>query len=200
MSECDKIKGPETTVTGSVTDYYTKEPYPNIVLQVTRRTGTFGGGNYTDLDTVVTDANGSFRLTFTPMGLGEFKLYFKHYYIRDVGLHHFVDSTAVPLELGKINTRNFKVTKLVKMKVNLKNQSSQNRNAFWLSSNYCCVGLSILNGDIAKDTTFTGQVPRFTKIRLTSKFYNANENGTLKEFKHEFNIGAKDTTVNIINP
>ncbi|MFC5284415.1 hypothetical protein ACFPJS_13155 [Pedobacter alpinus] len=200
MSECADQEGPQTIVNGKVYDAITNEGYSNIPLQITRERFGFGGSRYEDFDTVVTDNKGEYHLNFTPILPGTFTIYFKDYDLRKYGLlEEYNISSRKELEIGKTNTIDFKVKKLINLKINLKNSSNYNFNTFRLNSASCnCINYQVDSLRITKDTTLNFKVPRLTKIFATSMFYNKGTN-SFKKNEHIYDILGTDTTVVINN-
>ena len=205
MSDCEKVKGPETVVTGSVTDFSTNEGYDNVVLQVKREMGGIDQIFYEGMDTVITDAQGNYRLTFIPMGLGaRFSLDYKHHDLKQYGIAPYFTGTSNEIELGKVNTIDFKVKKLVNLRVHLVNKSDQDHSNFQLSSDCHCISFNrstSSNTKIPVDTILNFKVPRLSTIQIASRFYDLGN--TLSKqvlFTKDFTIANSDTTLKIVNP
>ena len=198
MTNCEKMEGPVTTVKGSITDYTTKLGYGNITLQVTRKNFTWGGNHYSDQDTVVTNSEGQYELTFTPETAGEFFIDYKD---ANYGKNYSVsvDSGSKELKLGATNIVNFEVRKLVNLRLNLKNNSTEIRNSwsFYIGSG----GLfrfTTLNPH-TKDTTLYLQASRLENAVLSSTLYNEGIIGSEIKIESQIHVGEIDTVVEMIH-
>ncbi len=199
MSECKKFEGPETTITGKVIDAYTSEGYANVHLKLVRQIPSIDMIRYEDFDSVVTDNFGSYRLKFTP-ALGQYRIQFKDNDIKKYGIIRSIDASDIAdLKLGESNTVDFKVSKLIELKINLKNSSDYNYNNFLLESTNCyCVYYQASSVSITKDTIVSFSVPRYTTIKFKNTFYTDKK----PEFKSTvFTITTlgSDTTVFVNN-
>lgn len=198
MTNCEKMEGPITTVKGSITDYSTKRGYGNITLQITRVSGNWSGTrNYKDLDTVVTNSEGKYELTFIPRGSGTFSIDNKDYnYGKDYSAS--VDSGSKELVLGRTNIVNFKTRKLVNLKVNLQSSSSEPRNRWDMYVSAAGLFTGAYPNILAKDTILSFKVSRLSKAVIHSVRYDDGVNGSEIVQENEINVGVIDTTIQII--
>lgn len=200
MSQCEDHEGPLTTVEGTISDAKTNDVYGNITLQITRKRARITNQFYDDFDTVVTTTNGKYKLTFTPILPGTFTIYYKDYDIRKYDLKDFYTSGFNnELVIGKTNTVDFKVSKLINLKINLKNSSNYNFTRFQLSSNENSIFYQSTNSAITKDTILNYKIPRLTPIYITSTFYDIANSTNSKKLENQFNIASSDTTIFINN-
>ena len=199
MTNCEKMEGPTTTVKGSITDYSTKQGYGNITLQITQVSGNLSGTrNYTDFETVVTNSEGNYELTFIPKGSGTFSIDYKDYnYGKDYSAP--VDSGSKDLKLGAINIVNFKTRKLVNLQVNLRNSSAEARNRWSVSVASAGLGRYVNLNPITKDTSLFFKVSRLTSTTLNSFYYDEGISGSQTRVENQIYIGDKDTVVQVIH-
>lgn len=199
MSECKDHEGPNTMVNGTLSDEDTDEIYRGVTLIVERRKPVAFGAHFIDLDSAITDRDGGYRINFTPILPGTFTVGIKHSDLKKHGLKQSNESeTYKELEVGKTNNINFKVKKLINLKLNLKNSSNHNLNAFRMNSGNCyCVNYSSYGTEVTKDTTLNFIVPRFSNMIITSTFHETGKTSFVKT--DEINILGADTTIHINN-
>ena len=128
-------------------------------------------------------------------------LYFKDY-LPDYGyLHIFKENEEFKLKIGQTNKIDFKISKLIKLKVTISNKTNHNYPAFSLTSNSDCGCIYVLlkGESILRDTVLQYKVPRMSPIIFTSSFYEPNTVNGYVNFTSESFIGMKDTTVNVVN-
>lgn len=199
-----KKEGPKTIVTGKVVDKVTGEPYSGISLQLTRSRATWSGTATDRFEIVQTDINGNYVLTFVADELNANSnhwIYFKDD-IRDYGfLHVFKDYDEFKLKIGQTNKIDFKISKLINLKVRISNKSNHNYPAFGLTSNSdCgCIYVTLKDQRILRDTVLQYKVPRMEPITFTSSFYQPNTVNSYVTFTYTSFIAMKDTTINIVN-
>jgi len=116
-------------------------------------------------------------------------------------LHVFKENDEFKLKIGQTNKINFKINKLIKLKVTISNKTNHNYQAFSLTSNSdCgCIFVSLKSESILRDTVLQFNVPRMESIIFTSSFYEPNTVNGYVNFTSESFIGMKDTTVNVVN-
>jgi hypothetical protein len=215
MSKCkeDMTPGPQTTVHGIVKEYETGEVFPNVELQISKQYSQGlcdCGPGYSEYDVVTTKPDGTYSLTFTPLGIGTFTLR-----VKTIPNNGFIYESynSNELVLGKDNSLDFLVQKLITATVHLKNNSDQNKKNFRLELNACCY---MPNNDwgfdnyaikdiyhIKIDTSIRFQIPQLSLVTFVSRFYtgyNASGLADTLSFKKSFNSGKNDTTISITNP
>lgn len=212
MSQCseDKTPGPSTLVHGVVNEAKTNKPLANIRLQITKEyTAFLAGTKYEDYAVITTGADGTYDHRFIPIGKGTFFLH-----VLNTG--PYVDMSLTGrrnMELGATNDFNFLITRLVNLKVNLKNITDQGKTGFHVFISPCCdAQVSPLISDfISKviiDTAMTYKLPQLTTYTCQSLFFNGyftsgQQIGLFKDtlsFKKNFYLGGVDTTINVVNP
>ena len=199
MTNCEKMEGPTTTVKGSITDYSTKQGYGNITLQIARITRNLGGGlHYTAFDTVVTNAEGNYEVTFIPKGSGVFSIDYKDSDYRK-NYYSTVDSGSKDLILGNTNIVNFKTRKLVNLQVKLKNNSLEIRNGWSLYVESSGLVRFISLNPLTKDTVFFLKASRLENATLVSTLYDEGVIRSEMKVKNQISIGEKDTVVQMIH-
>jgi len=208
MSNCkeDMTLGPLTTVHGKVTDVITGQGVPNISFQIKKdysKPGYIDGGTGVSLyDTVSTQADGTYTLTFVPKGTGFFSLEYK-----DLGHNLAAYALTNYINIGADNTLDFKVYQSIRLGVNVHNTTDHGRKSFMFSyvSNAPYYYDSGYLMNFVTDKSFTYTVPHLSKITLISNFnngYSATQYNILTDtlvFRQSFNTGSKDTTINITN-
>ena len=199
MSECNS-EGPETIIDGTVTDLHTGEGYGNIPLLIVRRHPSINGSQYTDFDSVYTNNTGAYRLKFTPLIPGEYRLeLYPDKALKKYGISNLVEYPTPPtLKLGGTNTNNFKVNKLVNLTINLDNSSDFGYTNFSLTDRpYYSIEYFTKGTSITKDTILNVKVPRFTPLKIRSYFFG----GGKPEFSniYELNALTNDSTIAISN-
>ncbi|WP_448700990.1 carboxypeptidase-like regulatory domain-containing protein [Mucilaginibacter sp. AW1-3] len=220
MSQCFKndTPGPSTTVHGIVKDYQTGDPIPGLNLEIQRSTsnGTIlfplgsPGSTTTDFDIVTTKADGTYTLTFTPIGSGTFSLLIKDQQ-GTTFVYNYNQNTYNELDLGKDNKVDFLVQKLINATIHLKNLSNQNKSNFRLTVTGCCNNPYYTFGTyyaspIVIDTIIHTRFPQVYTMNLNNMYYNVVPNGrllTMKDtssFNKSFKTNRNDTTFNLINP
>ena len=153
------------------------------------------------MDTISTDMAGNYTLKFIPMGAGaRFFLYYKDYDLSKHGLVAYYTGVSNEIEPGKTNTIDFKVKKLVNLKMHLVNTSNQNCSSFSLSSDCNCMGFSRSGQEIIVDTVLNFKVPRFTTLQIVSRFYDLSSRTKEVKFTKNFTVSNSDTALTIINP
>jgi len=199
-----KKEGPKTIVTGRVTDIATGEPYSGLALQLTRARATWSGTATDRFEIVHTDVNGNYSLNFVTDELNasnKHYFYFKDY-LPDYGyLHIFKDNDEFQLKIGQTNKIDFRISKLIKLKVRISNKTNHNYPAFRLYSNSSCscIYVSLKGEGILRDTVLQYKVPRMEAITFTSSFYEPNTVNGYVNFSSDSFIGMKDTMINIVN-
>jgi hypothetical protein len=215
MSQCkeDKTPGPVTTVQGYIKDAITGETHAGMVLQVVKKYSTLAnidnGPSYSDYDTVVTHADGFYKLTFTPMGTGDFSLRLVSGPINYIQ----TDYGKSDLTLGTTNTVNMQVIKLINVSLHVKNTTDHGRQNFTLQNYLVKNNVSSLSGsyDLYKalvDTTFKIQLPHLSQNDFVSIYFTGyNKSGPgvglradTTTLKRTILTGKNDTLINIINP
>jgi hypothetical protein len=209
LSNCkDTTPGPSTKVHGVVTEAKTNIRLAGIKLQVIRvYTEFLSGPKEAKYDVITTGTDGTYYHTFTPQGKGTF-------YLRVISADPYVDQSTTSsqsITLGELNTFNYDVTKLVSLKVDLKNSSDQGRTGFHVFIADCCnlseVRISDFINKVIIDTNMTYKLPQLTTYTYQSLFFKGYyKSGTKTDllddtlsFKKNFFLGKADTTINISN-
>lgn len=194
MSRCN-IPGPETNISGIVTDTVTGKPVSGLQLKVINFYNA--EDQYTP---VTTNNNGSYNLSFRPAdAIGS-------YFIVIAGNstnNYYATLEGSKITLGKNNSNNLRVYKLVTVTVKLKSTINKNQPKlevlFWGTT----FPFQLYNVTSAiVDTTYQAHIPRLNNYKIGGIYYNpAGPGGTFSDdFSSNVYIGNADTSINISNP
>lgn len=207
MDRCKTNVLPETKVHGTVIEYSSGKPVKGFKLIVY---GNGSGGSWTNAvpyhfyDSIRTDANGSYKYTFTPVDNdNDVNISTATGLFDNFALNH---SSNQKLTYGKDNVADVVVQRLINVIIHLINNSLQNRDRGEISFKGCCFDPGYTYGarDIGAsklDTLMYFTLPARSDITTTFDYYNrASKITSLISFNRSFRLGSNDTTITIINP
>ncbi len=177
----DNNPGPETIAEGEVTDAVTGRPIAGLQLKISSQ-------NSQNSEQVITKADGSYYIKFTPLGD-------QSYFITPGAPYNtpYNSSSNSTVYLGVDNIINLKLYQTVNLTIHLINNSSYSKQEFNLyingDNNYFGNGGLSLYPARKIDTTFTSTEVYSSYYIIESEFFNTS-----------VYLGKVDTTVNIINP
>ncbi|HVW12217.1 MAG TPA: carboxypeptidase-like regulatory domain-containing protein [Mucilaginibacter sp.] len=194
MSRCN-TPGPETNISGIVTDTVTGKPVSGLQLKVI---------NFYNAEDqyapVTTGSNGSYNLSFRPANA------FGSYFIVIAGNstnNYYATLEGNKITLGKNNSDNLRVYKLVTVTVKLKSTINKNQPKLELLFSGKTFPFQLDNVSSAiVDTTYQTLIPRLNNYNIGGIYFNpAGPGGTFPyDFSSNVYIGNADTSINISNP
>jgi hypothetical protein len=195
MSKCN-TPGPETNVSGIVTDTVTGKPVSGLQLKVVNFYNV--KDQYTP---VTTNDNGSYNLSFKPADA------FGSYTIVIAGNsttnYYATLNEGGKITLGKNNSNNLRVYKLVTVTLKLKSTINKNQPKLEVLISGTTFLFQLYNVTSAiVDTTYQALIPRLNTYTVGGIYYNPAGPGGVSSFDFSSNvyIGNADTTINITNP
>lgn len=195
MSKCN-TPGPETNISGIVTDTVTGKPISGLQLKVINLYNA--GDQYTP---VTTNNYGSYNLSFRPADpIGSYTIVIAG---NSTNNYYATFNEGSKITIGKNNTKNLRVCKLVAVTVKLKSTINKNQpklEVVILGTTFP-FQLNNVTSSIV-DTTYQALIPRLNNYNIAGIYYNpAGPGGTFPyDFSSKVYIGNADTSINISNP
>ncbi|MCF8360881.1 MAG: hypothetical protein K9H26_19185 [Prolixibacteraceae bacterium] len=177
-----------TSVEGYVTDYYSKEPLPNIPMQITG-TEYFCYVDCYKESTVMSDTDGHYYFDFISESI-------RYYTIKALQTETYFSGNQKSINKGETNTINFSIKPYKILTLNCYNQSNT-FNALYISYtlvdfSYTCKQCEMFSNHEIK---IIPEEENIISIQL-AHYYETDKIDTSKSEDIEFFAGINDTTIN----